>query len=508
MNVALHMRRAGLAHGNWPALARGTAVVATYSQLALEVSSIAHGLVVDLGLKSGDRVALAMKNAPEFLTLLYACWHAGLVAVPTNAKLHRDEFTFILENSGARACFTSSSLTQTISEAAPHALSHIIEVGSSRYAALGAHGPMDLVSRMPDDAAWLFYTSGTTGRPKGATLTHRNLLACTIGYFADVDPGGPWRAFMHAAPMSHGSGLYALANVAQAACHVIPESAGFEPAEVYDLIDSWPGLSFFAAPTMVKRLLDAPEDRDTRNLKVIIYGGGPMYVEDCLTALDRFGPKLSQLYGQGESPMCITALGPAVHADSSHPRYMERLASVGIAQTPVEVDVVDEQMRSVAVGETGEIVVRGDAVMAGYWDNPSATQDSLVDGWLRTGDVGVLDEEGFLTLKDRSKDMIISGGTNIYPREVEEILLRHAHVAEVCVIGRPDREWGESVVAYVVGNGDEATLRSELDALCIESMARFKRPKDYQFIDALPKNNYGKVLKTVVRTEDLKLSNR
>ena len=502
MNLSYHMQRSGRLYPARPALAIGTSVVATYAECADRVSRLAASFRDTLGLKTGDRVALAMQNTPEFIELLYACWHAGLVAVPTNAKLHRDEFAFILNDSGARAAFTTSKLTGTIEGARNDDLQHIIEVSSPEYVALTKREPIAVIPCLPDDSAWLFYTSGTTGRPKGATLTHRNLMALMLGYFSDVDPGEPWASQLHAAPLSHGSGLYALPNVARGACHVIPESSGFEAEEVFELIEAWPHLSFFAAPTMVKRLLDTPRESDTSNLKLIIYGGGPMYVEDCLAALERFGPKLSQLYGQGESPMTITALSAEMHADNTNPRWMERLASVGVAQTPVNVRVVDTQLNPVPIGETGEIIVAGDAVMAGYWRNPEATQQAVVDGWLRTGDLGALDEDGFLTLKDRSKDMIISGGTNIYPREVEEVLLRHPKVQEVSVIGRPDREWGESVVAYVVSELSPAQLREQLDAFCIEHMARFKRPKDYQLIEALPKNNYGKVLKTALRDLD------
>jgi len=188
-----------------------------------------------------------------------------------------------------------------------------------------------------------------------------------------------------------------------------------------------------------------------------------------------------------------------MHADRDHPRWEARLGSAGIARTDVEVRVVDAEDRDVPVGETGEVLARGDVVMAGYWKNEAATREALRGGWLHTGDVGAFDEEGFLTLKDRSKDVIISGGANIYPREVEEVLLRHPAVAEVSVVGRPDREWGESVVAFVVKRPEAALSEAELDALCLSSIARFKRPKEYVFLDALPKNNYGKVLKTELR---------
>ena len=254
----------------------------------------------------------------------------------------------------------------------------------------------------------------------------------------------------------------------------------------------------FAAPTMVKRLVDHPVDADTAGLKTIVYGGGPMYVADCKAALRRFGFKLAQIYGQGESPMTITCLDKALHADVAHPRYEQRLASVGHAFSGVEVRVTDTDDRPLAAGEIGEILVRGDVVMTGYWNNPGASAETLRNGWLHTGDVGSMDREGFLTLKDRSKDVIISGGSNIYPREVEEVLLRHPAVSEASVIGQADAEWGEIVIAFIVARG-QAPDSAELDALCLDNIARFKRPKRYVLVDALPKNNTGKVLKTRLR---------
>jgi long-chain acyl-CoA synthetase len=298
--------------------------------------------------------------------------------------------------------------------------------------------------------------------------------------------------------MSHGSGLYIMAQVARLAINVVPESGGFDADEIFQLFSRWRQASMFAAPTMIRRLLDCRGECDPAHIRTLIYGGAPMYVEDALEAIERFGPRLAQIYGQGESPMTITTLSKQDIGAREHPRWRERLASAGRPFACVDVMVADAQGREVPTGDAGEILCRGDVVMPGYWRNPEASAATLKDGWLHTGDVGAFDADGYLTLKDRSKDLIISGGSNIYPREVEEVLLKHPRVREASVIGRPDREWGEIVVAYVVG---DATAQ-ELDALCLGEIARFKRPKDYVFVSTLPKNNYGKILKTELRRTD------
>jgi acyl-CoA synthetase (AMP-forming)/AMP-acid ligase II len=410
--------------------------------------------------------------------VLFACWHAGVTAVPMNAKLHPKEFAYILQDSGARVCFVSTDLASSIPTGMAVEDSLLDEAGA----------PVDV---RPDDPAWLFYTSGTTGVPKGATLTHRNMLFQTQAYFADIDKLGPGDAALHPAPLSHGSGLYGLAHFAAGAVNVIPESGQFEAAEIFELLERWPNASFFAAPTMIVRLLASPAARTPAKLKTITYGGAPMYVADCLRAIELFGPRLYQLYGQGEAPMTITGLSQELH------REKRKLESCGIARTGVEVNIFDDEDRELPPGEVGEIVTRSDCVMAGYWQNPQASARTLRGGWLHTGDLGSLDAEGFLTIKDRSKDMIISGGSNIYPREVEEVLLRHPAVAECSVVGREHAEWGEEVVAFVVARGN--VTAEELDRLGLDNIARFKRPRGYRFVEALPKNNYGKVLKTELR---------
>jgi long-chain acyl-CoA synthetase len=306
--------------------------------------------------------------------------------------------------------------------------------------------------------------------------------------------------------MSHGSGLYTFTHLAKGAAQVIPESGAFDAAEVLELLNRHEKVSMFAAPTMVRRLVDeyknspSPlgEGRGGGGLQTLVYGGGPMYLADLQDATAVFGNRLAQIYGQGESPMTITALSKFHHADRAHPRHLERLASVGLPHSVVEVSIRDPEGRRLPAGEVGEVCVRGDVVMTGYWNDPQATANALRDGWLWTGDLGSLDTDGFLTLKDRSKDLIVSGGSNIYPREVEEVLLAHPAVAEACVVGRPDREWGETVVAFIVPRGERPDV-AELDRLCLDHIARFKRPKEYRFVEQLPKNHYGKVVKAELR---------
>jgi long-chain acyl-CoA synthetase len=505
MNLAELLARTARGDGTLPAVRQGAELWCDYATLAARTARLAAALGARLGLARGDRVALVMGNHPAYTEVLLACWWAGLAAVPVNAKLHPKEIAYILAQSGARALFVTPDLAQSAGQAAEGqaALQAVIDVDSADYRRLLEADPAAIAPAGDGELAWLFYTSGTTGRPKGAMLTHRVLRAMTLAYFADVDAVRPGDTILHAAPMSHGSGIYILPHLAAGAAQAIPESGGFDPAEIFGLLPQLPGTAMFAAPTMVRRLIAAPgiAEADTRNLKTIVYGGGPMYVADLKLGLQTLGQTFVQIYGQGESPMTITCLPRHDHANTAHPNYAARLASVGRPHTGVEVAIADPDGRPLPPGETGEVTVRGDVVMAGYWDDPEATAKTLRGGWLFTGDMGALDADGYLTLKDRSKDVIITGGTNVYPREVEEVLLRHPAVAEVSVVGEAHPDWGEQVVAFVVPEADrsaEATPAA-LEALCLAEIARFKRPKRYLFLEALPKNAYGKVLKTELR---------
>ncbi len=502
MNLAHWLERGAAVFGERPALARGRSAVCSYREFAAGAAHTAAWLHRE-GLVPGDRIGFFLGNQPDYLRLLWGVWWAGMVAVPINVRLHGREAAFILSDCAATLCFVDASHAAELVGHLPGAcrvIDHFPFLDAAPDDAdAPAAGPAE---RTEDDDAWLFYTSGTTGRPKGVRLSARNLRWMTLAYLAEVQPVAPGDAMLHPAPLSHGSGLYHLPYVLNGGVNVLPESGGFDGAEIAMLAAHWGNASLFAAPTMVRRLVDwaragaAP----LPGLATVVYGGGPMYLADIEDACAVLGPHLAQIYGQGESPMTITVLPRHVIADRAHPRHRERLASVGYAQPMVQVSIRAEDGGVRPAGEPGEVCVRGEVVMKGYWNQPHASTEALRDGWLRTGDIGRLDADGFLTLLDRGTDLIISGGSNIYPREVEEVLLRHPAVAEVSVIGAPDAEWGEIVVAYVVPHAPVA--EEDLDGHCLAHIARFKRPRRYRFVEALPKNHYGKVLKTELRDRE------
>ena len=498
MNPAEWLARTARRVADAPALMVGETVVATYAGFARRAAAIGGALASVHGVEPGDRVALFMSNRTEYLEALYGAWFCGAAVVPINSKLHPREAQWILENSGAKVLFVAKATD------APPGQLDVVAIDSSAWLAMRAGAALDTpVSIDSGDMLWLFYTSGTTGKPKGVMISSANIQAMCFGYLADVDEVRPDDAIVYAAPMSHGAGLYNFMHVLRGARHVVPASGGFDPAELLEIAPRIGPVSMFAAPTMIRRLVDHAKAIGSNGdgIRTIVYGGGPMYVADIVDAVAVMGPRFVQIYGQGESPMTITALARDRVADRLHSRWRERLASVGTAQSCVRVRIADDAGAELLHGEIGEILVRGLAVMPGYWNNAQASAATLRDGWLWTGDRGAMDDDGFVTLHDRSKDVIISGGTNIYPREVEEALLQHPTVHEVAVVGRAHPEWGEEVVAFVVPAAGSRIDTAVLDAHCLEQIARFKRPKEYRVVAELPKNNYGKVLKTALREQ-------
>lgn len=491
VNAQRFPERTAIFAGEHPAL--------SYAGLAQAASRWATYLTDEVGLAEGERVALFLANSVCYIELLCGAWYAGLVVVPINAKLTAAEVAYIVDDADCRVLFTEhDDMVSWVS---------VPLIAPSGFA-LPSGRVSQPVFRASHEPAWIFYTSGTTGKPKGATLTHLCLATMSACYVANIETIGPHNRLVHFAPMSHGSGLYMVPYLMVGGAQVIPSSSKFSGELFVETLGAHGHASMFLAPTMIRRVLDFlatyPGPFNPADIHTITYGGGPMYARDLLEALEVMGFRLVQIYGQGESPMTITFLDKQQH-QQLYELYQQlgltdktRLVPVGQSHPQLEIAIQDQYGSCMPVGSEGEVCVRGDTVMSGYWANPDASRETLREGWLRTGDVGYLDAQGYLYLTDRLKDVIISGGSNIYPREVEEVLLQYPGVREVSVVGRPDSEWGEIVVAFVACS---APLDIQaLDTFCLNHMARFKRPKTYHLLDELPKNAYGKILKTTLRS--------
>jgi acyl-CoA synthetase (AMP-forming)/AMP-acid ligase II len=493
--------------GDKLALVQGARTL-TYRALGDRVARIAAGFA-GLGLRRGDRVVLLMPNRPELVESLWAAFRGGFVAVPVNWHLHPDEVGYIVRHCAAAAIVVSDETAASV-RALPDPV-RVLRVGRADGSGPGLDDtaftstgfkktaldyedvldqpPSSMVDTEDGDPAWLFYTSGTTGRPKGATLTHRNLAAMSRAYLRDLDPVADGSIYLHAAPLTHGSGLYLLPSTARGATQVIAPGTSFSARDFVRLIEEHQVThAAFLAPMMLRRVVDEARGRTLPSLRSIVVGGAPLYQQDLRDAVGVVGPIVVQMYGQGEAPMTITVM-PASEA-LDHP------GSCGRAFHGVEIRIAGVGGEPVPDGADGEVLVRGDVVMRGYWDNPDATAATLAGGWLRTGDIGHLDA-GYLHLTDRAKDVIITGGSNVYPREVEEVLLTHPAVREAAVVGVPDPEWGESVRAFVVADGDPAS--GELIQYCRSRLASFKKPREVILVTELPKNAAGKILKRELR---------
>jgi long-chain acyl-CoA synthetase len=483
-----------------------------YRWLDEQVSRLASALV-GRGLQQGDRVGLVMENEPRTLIAMWAILRAGMVMVPMNIKLLPEEHAYMLQDCAARAVFVSRGHVddlQAIRDQLPADLLFVAADGAAGgqtvdFAALLAEGSARFADAETelDDLAWIFYTSGTTGKPKGAMLSHRNLMTMATVQMVEISPVAPDDRVAYIAPISHGNGLLMFQHMARAAAHVFPDFAGFRAASFFAFVERYKVTTVFMVPTMIQRLLEDEAARRSHNissLRSVIYGGAPMYVEPLKEAIARFGPIFAQLFGQGEAPMACTWLDRAEHA-LGDPIVERRLASAGRECHLVQVRVIDDAGNALPPNQPGEIVVRGDLVMRGYWNRPEASAETLRNGWLHTGDVGHFDEDGYLYITDRKRDMVITGGSNVYPREIEEVLYRHEKVAEATVFGVRDPQWGERIVAAVVAKPQSGLTEHDVLEWCARHLARFKKPSEVRFVAELPKSGYGKILKREIKAQ-------
>ncbi len=507
LNLAYFLTRAARLHPRRPAIVRGEKTM-DYRSLNERVGRLA-GALLGLGLKRGDRVGIVVEIEPRAVECLLAPLRAGLVLVPMNPRLHAAEYAFMLRKCGAKALLVSNERLSDLVLARSEflELKHIIGMDSPSmdgvldYEGLMAGAqPIADVAVSEEDLAWIFFTSGTTGHPKGAMHTHRSLRTMVETQLIESLPVQRDDRLAVLTPMSHAAGLMVFHEMAGGGTHVFPTFRGFRAEDFYQLVESQRITKCMLVPTMIQRLLDAqwPTEHDLSSLRTVMYGAAPMYVERLKEAVERFGPIFVGVFAQGEAPLACTWLPKEEHTLSDEDG-LKRLASVGRESHGVQVRIVGDNDEVLPPNSTGEIVVRGDLVMQGYWDDPEATSYALRNGWLHTGDVGHMDEDHYLYITDRLKDMIIKGGTNIYPREIEEVLYRHPDVREATVFGIPDPEWGEAVIAAIALRREAKATENELGAWCVAHLSTFKKPSRFHFVEELAKNSYGKIMKREVR---------
>ena len=499
-NLATLLLQSATRFPDSPALIRGDTVT-TWSTLATRVRRAAAGLRA-AGVHAGDRILVHGRNSPALFETLWASWMIGAVWVPTNARLTPPEIAYLAQSSGAAVHIFDHGFeahAEAAKAANPAARLHL-DLGAA-WDALQCHPPLDNpVDVHRDTQAWFFYTSGTTGRPKAGILTHGQLAFVINNHIADLMPGLSEKdASLVVAPLSHGAGVHALSQVARGAASILTESERLDPAEAWRLVQKHRITNMFTVPTILTILTRAPEvdQHDHSSLRHVIYAGAPMYRADQQHALRKLGKVLVQYFGLGEVTGAITVLPPHLHTAEDDPAYP--IGSCGHPRTAMDVAILTPEGDRQPPGATGEICLRGQAVFFGYHDNPEANAKSFAHGWFHTGDLGHLDERGFLFITGRATDMFISGGSNVYPREIEEALLLHPAVAEACIIGMPHPKWGESGVAVLVlhqgATATQADLRTHLDA----RLARYKHPATYLFWPELPKSGYGKVAKMDIK---------
>lgn len=477
----------------------------SWSEFEARTDALACALQ-DMGIEKGDRVLCQSQNCPEMMQAMFAVWRVGAVWVPANFRQTPDELVYLTESSGARFMFCNARFPEHAAACTGASSGlRVLSFGAADFGPavddltrthLGQRPRVAAVDR--DDPCWFFFTSGTTGWPKASILTHGQMGFVVTNHLADLMPGlTPADASLVVAPLSHGAGVHQLTQVARAVKTVLMPSDRFDIAVAWELVERWRVSTIFTVPTILKMLVeDASVARfDHSSLRYVIYAGAPMYREDQKRALAALGPVLVQYFGLGEVTGNITVLPTWLHNATDDSRE----GSCGFPRTGIEVQVQDDQGRALAPFETGELCVIGPAVFAGYFNNPEANAKAFRNGWFRTGDLGHMDGEGFVYITGRASDMYISGGSNVYPREIEEKILTHPAISEVAVLGVPDPKWGEVGWAICVCRPGSSATEDEIRDFLADKMSGYKRPQRVLFWSELPKSAYGKITKKMIR---------
>ena len=506
MNLGTLLTQTACKYPHRPGFIQGD-TLCTWSQISARVDALAHYLKAQ-GVRAGDRILVQLTNGLPLFESAWAVFKLGAVWVPVNYRLTPSEVAYIAQSSGATVMLTQTMFEAHVAaaQAQSPALLQVIRVDQPEYEAIistqmAAFAAVDVVYHHP---LWLFFTSGSTGRPKAAVLTHGQMAFVVTNHLADLLPGlRQDDCSLVVAPLSHGAGIHAVVNVARGAASVLLPGESLDCAAAFEAIEKYRVTNLFTVPTILKRMVEDPAAKhfDHSSLKHVIYAGAPMYKADQQRALAALGPVIVQYFGLGEVTGNITVLRSDEHMEDGG----ALLGSCGTARSGMEVAVLDARCQPVATGVQGEICTRGPAVFAGYWDNPQATEEAFRGGWFHTSDLGTMDARGFVTITGRTSDMYISGGSNVYPREVEEALLTSPDIAEAMVFGVPDAQWGELGVAVLVARNPMTVLTPDQVLSHLQPcLAKYKWPRTVVFWPSLPKSAYGKLVKKDIRAEYLR----
>jgi fatty-acyl-CoA synthase len=508
MNLAHFVTQNARRHADLPGFIWGDKTW-NWRDIDAQVSALAAALA-KRGIAKGDRILVHSKNGDEMFFSMFAAFRLGAVWVPTNFRLMPDEVAYLASASGAKAFLCHGDFPEHAVAVSGPALEFTWRIGDGPFGETSlteaikanAGAAVANVAVDYDDPCWFFFTSGTTGRSKAAVLTHGQMAFVVNNHLADLTPDTTERdASLVVAPLSHGAGIHQLMQTARGVPTILLPSEKFDIAEAFRLIERYKVSNMFTVPTILKMMAEHPaaDKFDHSSLRYVIYAGAPMYREDQKAALKKLGGVLVQYFGLGEVTGNITVLPRELHDPEDGPHA--RIGSCGFERTAMQVSIQGDDGRELKPFETGEICVIGPAVFAGYYDNPEANAKAFRDGWFRTGDLGHMDEQGFVYITGRASDMYISGGSNIYPREVEEKILTHPGIGEVAVLGVPDPMWGEIGIAVCVPREGAEVTEAEMAGFLSPKVPRYKMPKRFFFWDELPKSGYGKIPKRLIRDE-------